>query len=294
MKNKETFKLILISIIFILIIAVIGLLFHTNLNKNTKETITATVKYKTEEYIIVEDTNNKEYKLNTKEDINEEDVLSIIIDNIDENSSPITADIKEMEVVSKKITLTIDDTHKEDSQTTEDKNTNTNTSSENKTYTEEDVISYITTLNNNLDENTSNKKISESLKDGFVTAVDFLFYDGTIYGKTFNELSTKAKLKVISLVMSIDSKIEEKFPNYKEEISTNGNKIYTDVKTKALELYLDKTVEICTNNEDLCTNAKEGLNNLKSNFTLTWENIKIIAKDNLNKLKSWYEVWREE
>lgn len=289
MKKIENSKLLLILITFLLIIASIGLLFYTNLTKNLKETITATVKYKTDNYIIVEDTNNKEYKLNTKENINEEDILSITIDNIDNNSSPITADIKNIEVISKKITLTVeDDKHEEVTN-----NSTTNKTSSSTNHTEADIISYITTLNNDLDKNTDDKTES-SLKEGFITVADFLFYDGKIYNKTFDELSTEAKLKVISLIISIDSKIEKKFPDYKEEISIKGKKIYTDVKTKSLELYLDKTVEICTNKQDLCQSAKDGLNDLKSSFSLTWENIKIIAKDNLSKLKSWYEVWREE
>ena len=292
-KKLESYKLVIIFLIFILIISIIGLMFYKNLSKDTTTTITATVKYKGNDYIVVADTNNKEYKLKVTDDIEENDVLSITIDHIDDTTDPATANVKEMNTISKTITFTIEDPKKEDNSSNESA---TNESSPTKStyhYTEEDVISYMETLNKNLDNYKKDKTLSSSVKDGFVKVVDFLFYDGTICDKTFDELSTSAKLKVLSVALSIDSKIEEYFPDYKEEISNTSSKVYTNVKTKVLEQYLDITTEVCSDHNDICVEAKEGLSNLKTSFSLTWNMIKEIAKENASKLKSWYEVWRE-
>ena len=151
---------------------------------------------------------------------------------------------------------------------------------------EADVVKYV--------ENISLESTGNKLKTGFVTTIDFLFYGGEIYGKTFSELSNSAKIKIITLALKIDSKIDEYFPGYKESISTTTNKVYTNIKTKLVTLYLDTTVKICNNNPTLCEDAKQGLTELKQDFGLTWDFIKDISGVGFSKLKDWYEVWREE
>ena len=88
------------------------------------------------------------------------------------------------------------------------------------------------------------------LKNILFTIVDFIFYDGKIKGHTFNDLSSTAKLKIISIALKIDNKIEEYIPGYKETISSNGSKIYNNVKEKLVTLYLDISTEICKNHEN--------------------------------------------
>ena len=118
-KKLESYKLVIIFLIFILIISIIGLMFYKNLSKDTTTTITATVKYKGNDYIVVADTNNKEYKLKVTDDIEENDVLSITIDHIDDTTDPATANVKEMNTISKTITFTIEDPKKEDNSSNE-------------------------------------------------------------------------------------------------------------------------------------------------------------------------------
>ena len=156
--------------------------------------------------------------------------------------------------------------------------------------TEEQLITYLNNFSSEIDNSTD---LKTNIKEKFITIVDFLFYDGKIGNKTFAELSNSTKLKVLELALTIDQKIENKFPGYKESISTNGNRIYTNLKTRALELYLDITTSVCENNSELCDDAKIGLGELKSSFSLTWDFLKEIAGSGLTKLKSWYEVWRE-
>jgi len=161
---------------------------------------------------------------------------------------------------------------------------------ENNSDADVEVLGFFEDLKRDIDE----KKLGEEIKEKFVVMVDFLFYEGEIGGYTFSELSNETKLKVISIGLYIDEKIEIYFPGYKEKISNTTSKAYNSVKNKLIEIYLDTTTSICESNEDLCITAKSDFQNLKKSFGLTWELIKDIAKDGWQRLVSWYEVWREE
>ena len=88
--------------------------------------------------------------------------------------------------------------------------------------------------------------------------------------------------------MNIDEKIETKFPEYKESISST----YQNIKSKIVKKYLETTTNICNNDKDLCKTAKEGFSNLKEKFGLTWDFIKDLTGDGISKLKDWYEIWK--
>ncbi|CDF12179.1 unknown [Mycoplasma sp. CAG:776] len=151
---------------------------------------------------------------------------------------------------------------------------------------DEAVLEYVNTIQSDAD-----KGITDTLKSGFITVVDFLFYNGKIAGHTFNELTTSAKLEVLKAALWIDDKIDNVFPGYKETISNGANKVYTSIKNLIVNTYLDITSNICENHDDLCTSAKEGFQDLKESFGLTWEFLKDLASSGLNKLKNWYETW---
>lgn len=151
---------------------------------------------------------------------------------------------------------------------------------------DEAVLEYVNTIQSDAD-----KGITDTLKSGFITVVDFLFYNGKIAGHTFNELTTSAKLEVLKAALWIDDKIDNVFPGYKETISNGANKVYTSIKNLIVNTYLDITSNICENHDDLCTSAKEGFQDLKESFGLTWEFLKDLASSGLNKLKNWYEIW---
>ena len=152
--------------------------------------------------------------------------------------------------------------------------------------TSEELIPYLEELNQEIDKNP---KLTTKIKQGFTKIVDFLFYNGTIKGKTFEQLSDETKLKVLKLCYTIDNKIEKKYPDYKEEIKDTT----TSIKEKILSSYLDITTTLCTSNEEACQSAKEGLKEMKESFSLTWNTIKNMSGKYLSKLKSWYEVWRD-
>ena len=167
--------------------------------------------------------------------------------------------------------------------------TPTNNNSNNNVSTksaDEAVLEYVNKV-----ESDADKGITDTLKSGFITVVDFLFYNGEIAGHTFNELSTSAKLEVLKAALWIDDKIDNVFPGYKETISNGANKAYTSVKNLIVSTYLDITTSICENHSDLCESAKNDFQSLKKSFGFTWYLIKDLASSGLDKLKNWYEIW---
>ncbi len=155
---------------------------------------------------------------------------------------------------------------------------------------EEDVVNYFEKKYDEVN-NNSWDDVKDKAKEYFITIVDFIFYDGKIKGHTFNDLSSTAKLKIISIALKIDNKIEEYIPGYKETISSNGSKIYNNVKEKLVTLYLDISVEICKNHENGCNTAKEIFKDIKDNCRIGWDFVKKLVSSGTSKLKDWYEVY---
>ena len=151
------------------------------------------------------------------------------------------------------------------------------------------VLSYVNSL-----EEDKNNGITDTLKDGFVTVVDFLFYDGVIAGHTFDELTTSAKLEVLKAALWLDDLIDDVFPGYKDTISNGANKAYTSIKNIIVSTYLDITTSICSTHNSLCESAKKDFQDMKNSFGLTFGFIKDLASDGIDKLKDWYEIWREK
>lgn len=312
MKRKNDRIVIIIVIVTIL---VLGYLIYFNIKKNTKVEINASIKETGNNYVVIIDDNSNEYKLNIDDNYEIGDRVNVILKNI-KKGSPNTGEIVKIDTVSTSMDFSITDIPSDENlnntnnnvnnkenikQPTKetnstDYNSNDNVSSndtiisENKVNPETTIINYFNEFSNEVD---STNELKKTIKEKFVLVVDFLFYDGTIKDTTFKELSTNTKLKVLQIFLKIDSKIENKFPNYKQTISTTGNKVYTNAKNKALEIYFDLTTEICQNDPTLCETAKEGLSDLKTNFSLTWNFIKEITGIGISKLKSWYEIWKE-
>lgn len=171
---------------------------------------------------------------------------------------------------------------------------------------DDEVVEYINNVTNEVSELNSEKSLSqktkESLKKTFITLTDFIFYDGTIKGKTFKELSSEAQEKVLELYEKLDSKIESVFPNYKEEIKDTSTKTYSKVKEKAKELketiksiYIErvgedtyqKEMEIIENTKDkLVEKASPIISDVKDKAKETYTKTK-------DKLDKWYKNFKE-
>lgn len=172
-----------------------------------------------------------------------------------------------------------------DKEISNEKDNTNNTNEQPRKWQESEIVNYFEELNFELDTQTN---LSQKIKEKFVKCIDFIFYGQEIGGKTFKELTNDAKLKILEITLSIDSKIDNKFPNYKDSI----NEKYQNIKSKIIEKYLEITTNICNNNQKTCNKAKEGFKNLKENFGITWDLIKEFIGTNTNKLKDWYEIWR--
>ncbi len=101
---------------------------------------------------------------------------------------------------------------------------------------EEELVTYIEQVDKEVEQLTNYEDVSisakQKLKNTFITLTDFVFYGGTIKGKTFKDLSLSAQEKVLNLLTSIDQKIASIDPDYKESIKDVGSKTYKNVKGK--------------------------------------------------------------
>ncbi len=88
-------------------------------------------------------------------------------------------------------------------------------------------------VNNSLINNSAN--VLDTIKTGFITFIDFIFYDTSINGITFNELNEENKQRILDLFNNMDEGIMNYFPNYKEEFSEFGSdtlNFFTDLIKK--------------------------------------------------------------
>ena len=267
MNNEITLKNYLtILAVFIFVMISIATPFYINISKNNTTQIKGIVTTLGTNYIIVNSIDNKTYRLETQNKYNIGDFLLIDIRHLDRAKKPITGIITKAKPA--------------DINNHEDKKI------------EEDIVTYLKNINNKLDNYEDTEENNNYIKNSFIDVIDFIFYNKEMKGTTFQELTDTLKLKVLESAYIVDSKIEKQFPEYKEEISKTSSKIYSDVKTRILTNYLELTSKVCEANEEACISAKEGLTNLKTNFSLTWDTIKSLAGLNTSKVKNWYEIWK--
>lgn len=295
-KNSKNIALCILAVLFICACIVIFYLVSTKEN-NILEQIKGEVIISDSSYVII-NSNNENYLIsNVKGEyaVGDEVLFKYYKNDLDNNENPKKIKISDEELITKKENTSDKNNDEiknpssnETSSNGEIKNpslnTNPSTTSKN---ADAEVMSYMNTLNDEFNATS----IKDTVKNGFITVVDFLFYGGKIKDHTFNELTNAAKLNVLKMALYFDSKIEKYFPVYKETISSGANKIYTNIKSEILKSYLTLTTSICNSNSDLCTSAKNGFQELKTNFGLTFDLIKDIAGDGLSNLKNWYEIW---
>ena len=167
------------------------------------------------------------------------------------------------------------------------------------TYSTNDK-SVIDSLNDTLN-NIKNSEVTEKFKDSakktFIDIVDFLFYDGTIKGVTFDELTESGKAKVLELANKIDEAIEAKVPNYKDTISEKASSAFKEIsalikkgssnlndflKSKLSEEHYNA---IINSKDDLVYYSKNAISFIKENGSKLLSE----AKD---KLSAWYSKYK--
>lgn len=141
------------------------------------------------------------------------------------------------------------------------------------------------------------ENFKDSAKGVFINIVDFIFYDGEIKGIKFNDLTEEGKKQVLALASSIDSMITNKYPTYKEDISTTTKDAYKKaselIKQGAKNISDFSKDKLGEENYNTIKNAKDELVEYSKqaieiigNFSSkTWSNVK-------NKVKNWYEEFR--
>ncbi len=255
------------GIIFLLVGVIIGLLYNNNKKEVLKQENTKTV-----------DSANT----NIKEKNNEEEKETL----------------KETDQVSKKTNTT-------DNKTTTSSNVEKKTqevmqkTEENITYSDKDkdVINTLSDTLGEVQKATPGENFTKNAKSTFINIVDFLFYDGTIKGVTFKELTDQGKQKVLELAHSIDIKIEEKAPGYKDSIKSGTgvafNKASEVIKNGANNLNNFAKDKLGDENYQLIIDAKDELLTYTKSaagfVSDVGSSLFSSAKDKLNK---WYQKFK--
>lgn len=224
------------------------------------------------------------------------------VDQDNKNNSPvINSDnknnndtIQNTDTIKKNDNNTSDNTNKSDnnvSNSVDNKNSGdlvTSDIKENKS----DIVSYFAEQEKSISNvaNQDDRSLREKAKETFVTIVDFIFYDKEVNGYKFSQLTTSAKLQVIKIALSIDNKIDNYFPDYKDVIKDK----YDNIKGKLAVKYLEFTSYLCESvGDDTCNQAKNDFNTMKESFGFTWQLVKELAASGSSKVKNFYESWRD-
>ena len=178
----------------------------------------------------------------------------------------------------------------------EDKNTKNEEPKIEDKYTAKDKA-VIETLQNTLSDVKTKNINKESLKSTFITIVDFLFYDATIKGVTFKELSNEGKEKVLSLANKIDVAIESKVPNYKESITNTTTKIYNKaselIKKGSSNLSDFLNEKLSEEEYNSVINAKEEIvDYTKKAASYVKDSSSKILSQSKEKLNNWYQNYK--
>lgn len=171
----------------------------------------------------------------------------------------------------------------------------------NDNYNEKDNI-VIDELNNtlkNIEESTQDENFKDKASSTLISIVDFLFYDGTIKGISFDELTEKGKEKVLEISSKIDVKLEEKCPGYKEKISNSTSKAYQkaseiikkgakNINDFAKSALGDENYQaIIDAKDELVKYSKESLNYVTGAGSKVFNNTK-------EKLNEWYQNFKNK
>ncbi len=282
---KQNKEIIFYSLLVFLGIIAIGLIIYTD--NNTNNALSNSVNENTPNTEKLEE--NNEVIENEKTEENKES-------NITETEKLETSTTTNVTSQNKETNKQVNNSN---SANTEKKDTNSTQELSTKDTTVITELNNIETSTDKLLTEGNDKSVLDKAKGVFITLVDFCFYDGEIKGVTFNELTEAGKEKVLKIVNSIDQKIENKFPGYKEKISTKTksafNKASELIKKGAnnvKDFAQDKLGEenynsIIEEKDELVKYTKNAWNIVKNVSSNLWSKT-------TSKLKDWYEKFREE
>lgn len=294
---KKNYNLMYIIITVLIIVGILSLIFsftykvlEKEIKKTHESTMYASVLESGKNYIKIKDENtNDTYYLKYEDGkLSSGDIIAITYKEKIENYKKIDVivDNKEDIIIVDRVTTSTTSTTTSKKITT---STKVNTSN---IITDDEIINDFKTSYMNIEEDEGSS-IGENIKAKFIEVVDFIFYGTEIKGRTFASLSESSKSKVLYYALLMDQSIDNKWPDYKNNIS----KKYQDIKAKLLAKYLDIYANVCSNsdNEQYCEYLKSDFKVLKYSLNLTWDTIKKAFNFGYDKttkaLVKWYEAF---
>ena len=159
------------------------------------------------------------------------------------------------------------------------------------------IINEMDNTLNSIDAESSSSNFSDKAKATFISIVDFLFYDGTIKGITFNELTDEGKQKFLEIANKIDVKLEEKAPGYKDKISSTTSNAYNKaseiIKNGASSLNNFAKEKLGDENYNLIIDAKDELVKYSKNaLNLVGSAGSKLFSSTKDKLNDWYQNFK--
>ena len=301
-RNLKIVSCILIVLVFVLTLVVVDLISNRFVKNNTNNAYVEVVETY-DGFLLGKDVdNNTKYTIKTSDTFNTGDVIYVtyykdiekpksielvLTKKTEEESKDTQVEISEVtttkEVVNNEVVTTNVVTTKNNTATKKEiKNENIDSI----------VLNYIDSVKTKVENYSSNDNNKKTAKEYFCDIVDFIFYDGKIKEHTFNELSTSAKAKAIYYTLILDSKIDSKFPGYKDSL---GDK-YNDIKVKLVGKYLSLVEYVKNKEPELYNDLKSDFLLLKSSCNLTWNIVssafKYVGGSVVSLAKEWYENFR--
>ena len=159
------------------------------------------------------------------------------------------------------------------------------------------VINEMNNTLDSIDTESNSSNFSDKAKATFISIVDFLFYDGTIKGITFNELTDGGKQKVLEIANKIDVKLEEKSPGYKDKISSTTSNAYNKaseiIKSGASSLNNFAKEKLGDENYNSIIDAKDELVKYSKNaLNLVGSAGSKLFSNTKDKLNDWYQKFK--
>lgn len=166
---------------------------------------------------------------------------------------------------------------------------------------EEDIVSFASSIEVEVENIVEQEQIKDTdynlLKQHFITITDFILYDGTINGKTFNDLTDSAKIQILNIYTSLDEKIESVCPHYKEDIKQTSTNIYqniteeiNNIKVTLEEKYKEKVgIDSYNTTKELYEEDKE---RLKEAYNTTKDKVREKTKELKDNFTKWYNNYK--
>ena len=129
--------------------------------------------------------------------------------------------------------------------------------------TEDNFTKYIENITKEIgkiiSKDTISKDDKEILKKTFVDFADFIFYGKEIKGYKFRDLSLTSKKEILSLFKKIDTNIEDKYPNYKDNLMSISKNNYNNIKDKASKMLDDYKEQVKTETYKSCKKESKSI-----------------------------------